>query len=183
VESRKIDSPRPREPRGRRPARSYSGRACASASRGAAALGAAFALAAAGCGGNAGTTAGATGAAAGGAPPPVSSPLTPHEQLIAAGGNLAISDGCSTCHMAARSGRLGPSFYDFAGHAVQLANGRTVLVDEAFVKRELEHPEGEPMSGYNPRLMWNTMRRLHVHLNRHAIDALAAFVEQIGPEP
>ena len=104
-----------------------------------------------------------SGTSAGGKPPPVGSPLSHHEKLIAAGGSLAVADGCSTCHLEATSRRLGPSFTSFAGHRVRLANGRTVLVNEAFVKRTLEHPDREPLAGYDPRLMSRTMKRLHVH--------------------
>jgi len=171
MRQRTIYSPRPREACSRARRRFAGALACV-----------ALALAGAGCGAAQGTTTGTT-ALAGGEPPPVTSSLSHHEELIAAGGNLAIADGCSTCHTEAQSSRLGPSFYSFAGHDVRLASGRTVLVNEAFVKRELENPEREPMSGYSPRLMWNTLRRLHVHLDRHSIEALAAFVEQIGPEP
>jgi hypothetical protein len=137
-----------------------------------------------GCGSATTRTAGVSAPAqdAGHTPAPPSTPLSSHEKLIAEGAPLATKDGCSTCHMLSAGARLGPSFYNFAGHDVKLADGQAVLVDEAFVEHALEDPGSEPISGYNPRLMWRTLERLHVHLTHRQIEALAAFVEQIGPE-
>ena len=59
-----------------------------------------------------------------------------------------------------------------------------VLVDESFVTRALEHPGRYTIRGYPPRLMWTVLARLHVHVqdDPQQVAALAAFIEQVGPE-
>ncbi|HTQ69177.1 MAG TPA: cytochrome c [Solirubrobacteraceae bacterium] len=114
-------------------------------------------------------------------------PPTPKEQLVAKGARLAITDGCSACHLSGartRSGPTGPNFYGFAGRDVTLTNGQVVLVDESFVTRALEHPGRYTIRGYPPRLMSRVLGRLHVDLQDEPqqVAALAAFIEQVGPE-
>jgi len=114
----------------------------------------------------------------------VTAPETRQQHLVAEGARLAVADGCAACHLSSSSSRLGPNFYGFAGHRVTLTNGAVVVVDEAFIRRALTHPGAYAISGYDPRAMPAALRRLGVELPAHPRDvaALAAFVEQVGPE-
>ena len=100
------------------------------------------------------------------------------------GARLAVADDCAVCHLSKATPRLGPSFYSFAGRRVELTNGRVVFVDEQFLERALEHPGMYTIRGYDADLMVNVRERLGVHLagHPHDIAALAAFIEQVGPE-
>jgi len=131
---------------------------------------------------------GASGASSGGAgtanvPAYVTEPFTPEQRLIEQGAPLIVADGCSACHLngAARSGA--PSFSSFAGHQVRLTDGRTVLVDERFVREGLLDPRANELRGYDPAPMLAALARLRLASHPRQVAALAAFVEQVGPEP
>jgi ABC-type amino acid transport substrate-binding protein len=112
----------------------------------------------------------------------ISEPFTHHQQLVEQGARLVISYGCSACHLAAVGRRLAPSFASFAGHRVALADGRRVLVDERFLRAALRDPDRDRLRGYDPELMRKAAMRLRL-ASPQQLAALAAFIEQIGPEP
>jgi hypothetical protein len=113
----------------------------------------------------------------------VTEPFTPEQKLIEQGAPLMVADGCSACHLngAARTGA--PSFSSFAGHRVKLVDGRAVLVDERFLREGLTDPRANELSGYDPVPMLAALARLHLASHTGQVAALAAFIEQIGPEP
>jgi len=110
-------------------------------------------------------------------------PFTPHQLLVEKGARLIVADGCAACHLAKLKPGVAPSFITFAGHEVALADGRHVLVDERFISEALRNPEESPISGYDPAPMIAAVRRLDLARQPQQIAALAAFIEQIGPEP
>jgi hypothetical protein len=139
-------------------------------------LASAFLILLAGCGGN-GSLSTPT------VPSYVSEPFTRQQQLIEQGAHLVVSDGCSACHLNTIAHNIAPSFASFAGHRVTLTDGRRVIVNERFVREALLHPNTPPVKGYNPAPM--LLATMHLSLARHPrqVAALAAFIEQIGPEP
>jgi cytochrome c oxidase subunit 2 len=133
-----------------------------------------------GCGGaGAQTTATANGS---GEAASAAAHFTHQQELIEQGGRLFVSDGCTGCHSLDRSSRFGPSFGHLAGSRVMLTDGRRVLVDERFLQAALTDPAVNAVAGYAPAPMIASVKR--VKLSEHPDDvlALAAFIEQIGPE-
>jgi hypothetical protein len=117
------------------------------------------------------------------APAYASEPFTAQQQLIEQGAHLVVSDGCSACHLNATGRSIAPSFASFAGHRVTLADGHRVLVNERFVREALLHPGKTQIKGYDPALMLAATGRLNLAGHPQQVAALAAFIEQIGPEP
>jgi cytochrome c551/c552 len=113
----------------------------------------------------------------------VSEPFTPQQQLVEQGARLVVSSGCAACHLAQTKQNVGPSFANFAGHPVTLADGRRALVDEHFLREALLHPGKDPIKGYDPAPMLAVTRHLHLSSQPEQVAALAAFIEEIGPEP
>lgn len=144
-------------------------------------LAAAIILALAGCGAN-GSTSG-QGSSTSTEPSYVSEPFTHQQRLVEQGARLVVSDGCSACHLLAHGRRLAPSFSSFAGNRVTLADGHRVLVDERFLREALLHPSRTQIKGYDPGPMLTAISRLHLASHPQQVAALAAFIEQIGPEP
>jgi cytochrome c2 len=134
----------------------------------------------AGCG--ASGSSGGAGSSSATEPAYVTAPFSHEQQLVEQGARLAVADGCTACHLVGRSQSVGPDFAGFAGHAVTLAEGRRVLVDEHFLREGLLHPEKAELKGYDPAPMLAVVRRLHLAGNPGEVAALAAFIEQIGPE-
>ena len=60
--------------------------------------------------------------------------------------------GCITCHVTEQQGRA-PSLRNVYGHPVQLADGRTVLADEAFIRESILNPNAKVVKGYKPNVM------------------------------
>ncbi len=120
---------------------------------------------------------------AGSEDPYVSEPFTRQQELVERGAHLFVGDGCSSCHAIGGAPGIGPGFGDFAGHRVTLAGGRHVLVDEAFLRRALRDPRATAVAGYPPAPMLAAVQRLQLQRRPADVAALAAFIEQIGPEP
>jgi len=113
----------------------------------------------------------------------VTEPFTHEQRLIAQGAPLIVNDGCASCHLAAGARALAPSFSSFAGHRVTLADGRSVLVDERFIREGLLHPRANELKGYDPAPMLAAVKRAGLEARPRQVAALAAFIEQVGPEP
>jgi hypothetical protein len=110
-------------------------------------------------------------------------PVTHEQQLVIQGARLVVADGCSACHLDKLKQSVSPSFASFAGHEVTLANGKRALVEESFVREGLLHPSSHELKSYDPEPMLDALARLHLQTKPAQVDALAAFIEQIGPEP
>jgi cytochrome c2 len=134
----------------------------------------------AGCG-TSGSSSGARSSTSN-APAYITAPFTHEEQLVEQGARLAVADGCTACHLMGKPQSVGPDFAGFAGHTVTLAEGRRVLVDEHFLREGLLHPDKAELKGYDPAPMLAAVRRLHLSGEPGQVAALAAFIEQIGPE-
>lgn len=113
----------------------------------------------------------------------VSEPFTHQQQLIEQGARLVVTDGCSACHLTPAGRRIAPSFANLAGHRVTLTDGRRVLVDEHLLREALRNPDHIQIKGYDAALMREAITHLRLASHPHQIAALAAFIEQIGPEP
>jgi hypothetical protein len=140
----------------------------------------ALALGLAGCG--TGGSSGGAGSSNSTAPAYITAPFTHEERLVEQGARLAVVDGCTACHLVGKARSVGPDFAGFAGHTVTLAEGRRVLVDEHFLREGLLHPERSELKGYDPASMLAAVKRLHLSGEPGQVAALAAFIEQIGPE-
>jgi cytochrome c oxidase subunit 2 len=137
-------------------------------------------LALSGCG-SAGSLSG-TSSRAPSVPSYVTEPFSHEEQLVAQGARLVVADGCAACHLSAKGKPIAPSFASLAGHRVTLTDGRTVLVDERFLHEALLDPRRTLIKGYDPAPMLAALQRLHLDSEPRFLDALAAFIEQVGPE-
>jgi hypothetical protein len=117
------------------------------------------------------------------AEPQYAEPFTRQQLRVEQGARLFVSDGCSACHLIASKQGAGPNFDSFAGHRVRLSNGHRALVNERFVREALLHPRELALAGYDPAPMIAAVARLHLKGQPGQLTALAAFIEQIGPEP
>lgn len=111
-----------------------------------------------------------------------SEPPTHEQQLVERGAPLIVADGCAACHLLASARRIAPSFTSLAGHRVTLADGRHVLVDERLIREALRRPAAYAMKGYDAAPMIAAVRRARLAHDPRAVEELAAFIEQVGPE-
>jgi mono/diheme cytochrome c family protein len=109
-------------------------------------------------------------------------PLTPEQHLVERGAHLFVADGCSGCHAIGAGSGVGPSFATPGASRLTLTDGRRVPVDERFLREALLNPRATELKGYPLAPMLAAVQRLHLSDHPTDVAALAAFIEQIGPE-
>jgi cytochrome c oxidase subunit 2 len=73
----------------------------------------------------------------------------PTESPAAAGAKLFAKLGCATCHNA-MPGALGPNLDGLYGHKVELADGSTVVADDAYMRESILNSQAKIVKGYQP---------------------------------
>ena len=98
------------------------------------------------------------------------------EMSLAARGQRTFQDlACHTCHMADASGR-GPSLERLFGTQVKLADGRSVLADEAYLRESILNPQAKLVAGYQP--LMPTFQGL---VNEEALLGLIEYIKSLQP--
>jgi cytochrome c oxidase subunit 2 len=69
------------------------------------------------------------------------------ESLAQAGERLFRQLGCDTCHRE-ESQELGPSLRGLFGRQVVLADGRTIVADEAYLRESILNPNAKIVAGF-----------------------------------
>jgi len=75
--------------------------------------------------------------------------LTPAER----GQRLVSNNGCAACHSIDGSKGIGPTWKGLAGSAVPLADGSSVVVDDAYLKESIKTPNAKIVEGFQPNAM------------------------------
>lgn len=96
------------------------------------------------------------------------------ETPVQAGQRLFAELGCIACHGAV-AGALGPSLTGVYGHDVELADGRKVLADEAYVRESILEPMATLVAGYAP-----VMPSFKGIVNDDQLDKLVAYIKSLG---
>ena len=101
-------------------------------------------------------------------------PLSPIQQL---GQNVARDNGCFACHNTTGATGPGPSWKGMWGTSVELADGSTVIRDEAYVRKSITTPEADIVRGFS-----NTMIPLAEEVPAEDLDALIEYLKTTAPE-
>ena len=72
--------------------------------------------------------------------------------MVQQGERLFGQYGCSTCHQLDQQGRC-PILRGLYGSRVQLADGKTVLADDAYIRESIINPNSKIVAGYKPNVM------------------------------
>jgi hypothetical protein len=100
---------------------------------------------------------------------------------VARGGRLAAELGCAVCHTASGAQANGPTFKGMFGRQVALADGRTVVADEAYLATRLTDPGATPVAGYDPAPMAAALELARTTLERREnVEALVAYIRSLG---
>lgn len=98
-------------------------------------------------------------------------PLSP---AAAQGRQLAISSGCASCHNFSGQRAAGPTWKALYGTEVELADGTTVLADEAYLRRSIMDPASQKVKGFGTIMPKNK-------LTEEQVTLIIAYIEAIGP--
>ncbi len=93
--------------------------------------------------------------------------------LVEQGRQLAEGAGCQACHSLDGSASLGPSWKALFGRTEPLADGSSILVDEAYLKESILEPKAKLVKGYPPVMV-------PFSFNADELDALVALIESLS---
>lgn len=94
----------------------------------------------------------------------------------ASGRQLAQSSGCAGCHGQNFEGGAGPSLVGLAGSEVQLADGTTVIADDAYLTRAITNPADQLVDGYTLKMPAN-------NLSDAEVADIVAFIKTLAAPP
>lgn len=89
------------------------------------------------------------------------------------GKGLAQSKGCVACHSVDGSPGVGPSWKGLSGKTETLADGSSVLADEAYLKKSIREPQAQIVKGFAPIMPVTDM-------SDEELAALLAYIESLG---
>jgi len=95
--------------------------------------------------------------------------------LVAAGEKLFGELACVTCHRG-DSGARGPNLEGLFGNPVKLADGSTVVADEAYVRESITTPTAKIVAGYQP--IMPTFQGL---ISEEGLMQLVAYIQTLKP--
>lgn len=96
--------------------------------------------------------------------------------LAQQGQALFEQNGCSTCHLLDQQGRC-PILRGIYNKPVQLADGRTVIADDAYLRESILDPNAKIVSGFEP----NVMPNFKGQLSEENVIQLIAFIKSLSP--
>jgi cytochrome c oxidase subunit II len=96
--------------------------------------------------------------------------------LSATGEKIFAELGCVTCHRSDAQGR-GPNLQGVFGKPVLLADGRTLVADENYVRESILDPGAKIVNGFKP-----VMPTFQGLLTEEQLNALVAYVKSLSAE-
>jgi cytochrome c oxidase subunit II len=96
---------------------------------------------------------------------------------VAAGEKLFTQLACVTCHIADGTGRA-PSLNGVFGAKVLLADGSTVIADEAYIRESIVQPKAKIVAGYQP-----VMPMFQGLVTEEQILNLTAYIKSLQAQP
>lgn len=85
---------------------------------------------------------------------------------------LAADLGCAACHTDVDT-EIAPTLNRIWGTSVELEDGTTVTVDEAYVRRSIEEPQADIVAGFSGSM-------LVVPMSEEEKSALVDYIESLG---
>ena len=95
--------------------------------------------------------------------------------LLDRGKVMAQSKGCVGCHSIDGSVGVGPTWKGLFGKTETLADGKTMLVDDAALRIEIRDPQARLVKGFPPVMP-------KMELSDEEVDALVAYIKAQAPQ-
>lgn len=104
-------------------------------------------------------------------------PSTADPQLSPAaqqGLDVAQARGCTNCHSTSGRPSTGPTWKGIWGTEVELADGRRLVVDADYVRRSIEDPRADEVTGFASSMP-------EIALSDDEIAAITDLIRELGP--
>ncbi len=95
--------------------------------------------------------------------------------MAQAGERLFQANGCATCH-AGGEGQRGPTLAGLPGTTVHLADGRSVVADDDYLRESILNPQAKVVAGFQP--IMPTFQGL---LGEEDIMQIVTYLKTLGP--
>ena len=92
---------------------------------------------------------------------------------VSRGQAIAEDVGCMACHSTGTDAKIGPAWGGIWGTEVELADGRTVTVDDEYLRRSVVDPDADVVAGYQ-------LSMPRVPLTDDEVDALVAYLRSVS---
>ncbi len=89
------------------------------------------------------------------------------------GREIARTAGCAACHGADGEGGIGPAWAGIVGTEIELDDGTTVTVDEAYLTQAIAEPGAQIHAGFSVTMPEN-------QLTDEEIAAVVAYIVSLG---
>jgi cytochrome c oxidase subunit 2 len=100
----------------------------------------------------------------------------PGQAPLASGEEIFVAHACNTCHRPDSSARA-PLLNGFFGKSVPLADGKTVVADENYIRESILEPKAKVVAGYQP-----IMPTFKGTLSEEELMLLVNYVKSLSPE-
>jgi len=101
----------------------------------------------------------------------------PAESPASAGARLFTQLACGTCHRGGGQQSRGPPLANLFGKPVPLADGRSVVADDDYLRESILRPAAKVVAGYEP-----IMPAFEGQIGEQAVLALLAYIKQMTSE-
>lgn len=91
----------------------------------------------------------------------------------ARGAEVVKSYSCTNCHSTDGSRGTGPTWKGIWGEQAELSDGRTLNVDDAYVRRSITDPSADVVDGFSPIMPT-------FNLSEDELDAITAYIRSLG---
>jgi cytochrome c oxidase subunit II len=103
------------------------------------------------------------------------------KSLVASGAELFQSLACVTCHRAGNvgdTGRIarGPALEGLYNRQVKLADGRTIIADDSYLRESILTPTAKVVAGWEP-----VMPTFQGQVGEEQLTALMTYIRSLGP--
>jgi cytochrome c oxidase subunit 2 len=96
--------------------------------------------------------------------------------MVEYGKQLYQEKGCFACHSTDGAKGIGPSYKGIWNEQVALEDGKSVLVDENYVRESIEFPDAKIVKGYANTAKMPSFKGL---VNEEEMTALIAFIKSL----
>ena len=96
--------------------------------------------------------------------------------MVQQGERLFGQYGCSACHQLQGQGR-GPNLAGVYGSRISLADGRSAIVDDAFIRESIQNPNAHIVAGYKPDVMPSYTGQI----SEEGILQLIVYIKSLAP--
>lgn len=96
--------------------------------------------------------------------------------MVQQGERLFGQYGCSTCHQLDQQGRC-PILRGVYGSRVQLADGKTVIADDVYIRESILNPNAKVVAGYKP----DVMPSFQGQISEEGLLQLIVYIKSLAP--